>query len=294
VAEENGQPRDNIPGTALDFVFRHVSRNVGYYVNYRQVSPGFRADLGFMPQAGYRNLTGVFILAAWGNPGLWYAFMNAISTIEYETDFDGDLIYKAITLTTNYHGPSQTQITLKGNLGKRVFMGNIFSTNSVEANFSILPNASLQVRLGGAYGNQVDYVNVRPAVQVMFNPGIQYKAGKSITINLDHVYEQLNVDAGRLYTANVSNLQIQYHFSRRAFFRTILQYIDYRYNTENYVSYQDPEYKHLFTQVLFSYRLNPQTMLFLGYSDDYYGIGYSPIKQTNRTLFLKVGYALVL
>lgn len=288
------QPDGHIKGTALDFVFRHVSRNIGYYVNYRQVSPGFRADLGFMPQAGYRNVTGVFIAAAWGGPELWYTFMNAISSMEYEVDFDGELIYKSLNLTGNYYGPSQIQLTLHGNLGQRRFLGRTFNTNMAQGYFSIQPSGALKLWLGGSYGNQIDFVNGRPGNRVMLNPGLSYRLGRHVAVYLDHIFEQLKVDSGRLYTANVSNLRLEYHFNRRSFLRTIMQYVDYKYNVANYMEPVDPRFKHLFTQVLFSYRLNPQTMLFLGYSDDYYGLAYNPLKQTNRTVFLKVGYALVL
>jgi hypothetical protein len=35
-------------------------------------------------------------------------------------------------------------------------------------------------------------------------------------------------------------------------------------------------------------------VLFLGYSDDYFGFIDIPLKQNNSTFFLKIGYALVL
>jgi hypothetical protein len=73
-----------------------------------------------------------------------------------------------------------------------------------------------------------------------------------------------------------------------------LQYADFNYNSALYGSEIDPVFRHLFSQVLFSYKINPQTVLFLGYSDDYYGYSYIPLKHNNYTLFLKIGYALVL
>jgi hypothetical protein len=54
----------------------------------------------------------------------------------------------------------------------------------------------------------------------------------------------------------------------------------------------DPEYRRLFMQFLFSYKLNPRTVLFLGYSDNYLGLLDVPLKQSDRTFFLKIGYAL--
>jgi hypothetical protein len=52
--------------------------------------------------------------------------------------------------------------------------------------------------------------------------------------------------------------------------------------------------KDLFTQILFSYKINPQTVLFLGYSDTYDGNQDINMLQNTWTVFLKLGYALVL
>ena len=46
----------------------------------------------------------------------------------------------------------------------------------------------------------------------------------------------------------------------------------------------------MFGQFLFSYKVNPQTVLFIGYSDDRVGPQDDPLVQTSRTFFLKVGY----
>jgi hypothetical protein len=54
----------------------------------------------------------------------------------------------------------------------------------------------------------------------------------------------------------------------------------------------DPKSESLFSQFLFSYKINPQTVFFLGYSDDYYGDQNFWLTQTNRTVFCKIGYAL--
>ena len=108
------------------------------------------------------------------------------------------------------------------------------------------------------------------------------------------MYESLNVEAGRLYTANVSYLRLVYQFNRRTFLRTMLQYVYYKYNPENFLFPIDPEEKRFFSQFLFSYKINPRTVLFLGYSDNYYGSRELPLAQTDRTFFLKIGYALVL
>ena len=75
------------------------------------------------------------------------------------------------------------------------------------------------------------------------------------------------------------------------FFRAILQYIDYNYNVDLYTFPRNPEYKRLATQLLFSYKLNPRTVFFLGYTDNYYGNQEFSLTQNDRTFFVKVSYA---
>lgn len=289
-----GQPEESFTGTALNFVFRHESRDIGYWVSYQQITPEFRADLGFIPQVGFRNVTAQFILASWKNPGHWYTFMNLAPTVEYEVDYNDNLIYKDFKLTYTYAGPWQSSLKLVGILGQRSYLGNVFDTDSINFYTSIQPSGVFQFWLNGSYGDYIDYDNVRPGTRWLLNPGVFIKTGRHFSINLDHAFERFTVEAGRLYTANVSNLQLVYQFSRRAFLRSILQYVDYNYNVDNYLFPLDPRFKHFFTQILFSYKINPQTMLFLGYSDDYYGFSAISLTQNNRTLFLKIGYALVL
>ncbi len=77
----------------------------------------------------------------------------------------------------------------------------------------------------------------------------------------------------------------------RAFARVILQYLDLRRDAALYAAAIEPKTGHLFSQWLFSFKLNPQTVLFLGYSDNRRGEGAVGLTQTDRTFFVKVGYA---
>jgi len=294
VAREYAQPENTFTGTALVFAFIHASRNIGYQFYYWQVSPGFRADLGYIPQVGYRRYVGIFIAADWRNPGHWYTFLNIQPKLDYEVDYDNRLIYKKLSLKSNYFGPLQSRCQLQGEIGKQSFMGEVFDISQGEFYAGIQPSASLVLEFYTVIGNQIDFANRRQGRQFTINPKVTYKAGRHFSMSLEHVIQQFNVDAGRLYTANVSNLTAIYQFNRRAFLRAILQYVNYNYNVDHYTFPLDSQFKSLFSQVLFSYKINPQTMLFLGYSDDHYGFGHIPLRQTNRTFFLKIGYALVM
>jgi hypothetical protein len=78
--------------------------------------------------------------------------------------------------------------------------------------------------------------------------------------------------------------------------RAIVQFYHEERDPELYLDPEDvgAEASWLGSQVLFSYKINPQTVFFLGYSDAHFGGEPSGIVQTDRTLFAKIGYAFLL
>ena len=94
-----------------------------------------------------------------------------------------------------------------------------------------------------------------------------------------------------VFVANLVNMNLAYQFTSRMFARAVLSYLDISRNEALYTNSVNENDNDLFTQFLFSYKVNPQTLLYLGYSDDRYGEGEELMRQVDRTLFLKVGYA---
>lgn len=294
VVSQYNQPEGKFAGGALDFIYVHLTRDVLLTGHYQDVTPNFRSDVGFADQTGtkFYELGGRY---TWRQPrGHWYTILAAGSGYYYMTDYHKQLLQRSLQAYIIYYGPLQSYCWIQTNFGKRTYWGEEFSDNTLDISAQLRPSGSLYLWFSGAFGDRIDYSNVQAGTRVRLNPGIQYNPGRHFHMGIDHVFERLNVDAGKLYTANLTNLRMIYQFNRRAFLRTILQYADYQYNSQLYLQPRDPEFKHLFTQVLFSYKINPQTVLFLGYSDDYYGYSNISLNQNNRTFFMKIGYALVL
>jgi hypothetical protein len=294
IAAENNQPLGNLSGTVFDLLYNHRTEHVELWGRYQRITPNFRADLGLIRQAGFKALEvgGAYIWRH--NPGYWYTILKIDSIYLLEKDEEGNLLLEAFLGRLIYNGPLQSSFNLNVNIGKKSFMGVKFDDRYLDFNIGLHPSGSLMLKLNGFFGDQVDITNGQAGTRLSFNPVIQYKIGRHLLVGLDHVFEKLTVNAGHLYTANLTNLRLIYQFSRRFFLRTTLQYADFYYNSALYSVNIDPVFRHLFSQVLFSYKINPQTVLFLGYSDDYYGYDDIPLKQNNRTLFLKIGYALAL
>jgi len=294
VALDYNQSRDKLKGTALDLYYYHNTDTLDWFFIYNDISPNFRADVGFITQAGFRYANGGLRYTWRRNPGHWYSKITAISQYEQEKDYDNNLLYEAFNFYLGYQGPIQSFFATSLNIGKRYYRGVLFDENNMSFEAGLRPSGSLSVAIKGALGDRIDYANIRAGNRIKLNPIIQYNLGRRLSLVFDHAFEKLNVEQGRLYTANLSNFHFVYQFNRRAFLRTIFQYVYYKYNSGLYSFSIDPKFKHLFTQILFSYKINPQTVLFLGYSDDYYGYLQIPLTQSNRTFFLKIGYALVL
>jgi len=99
------------------------------------------------------------------------------------------------------------------------------------------------------------------------------------------------VAGGRLFTANLTEVRAVYYLSSRMFMRAIAQYTDIDRNAALYTGSVAPNTKRLFSQFLFSYKLNARTVALLGYADNARGDRTIDVTRTDRTFFAKIGYA---
>jgi hypothetical protein len=289
-----GQPMDTFTDTALDLYYSHDTRNLDFHAGYQDIGGEFRADLGFIPQVGIRHLYGGFDYTWYAKPGKWWTDFVLDGSYDQVTDETGNLLSRGVDFALTYEGPAQSHALIEYLRKREVYGDRVFDQDRFFIHNCMNPIGSMHVWMNIYFGDRIDYVNLRPGRRFNISPGILYYIGMHWQLELSHTFERMRVESERLYTANQSEARLAYHFNKRMFLRAILQYVDYRYNTAMYLDEIDPEFRHLFTQLLFSYKLNPQTVLFLGYTDNYLGHQGMGLPQVNRTVFLKIGYALVM
>lgn len=214
-------------GSAFDFFYTHNTQHVYIYGHYQNVGANFRAYVGFFDQADNILLDGGGEYRWRRNPGHWFTRISLGSGYIHEIDHDKNLLRKGFHGWLYYRGPFQSGVNLDVNTSKRTFMGKEFTDNTLYFSGWVRPSGSLYLWLSGAFGDRVDFTNAQDGTRVRLNHGVRYNLGRHLDIELGHTYEKLNVEDGRLYTANISNIQLVYQFSRRAFLRTILQYVNY-------------------------------------------------------------------
>ena len=199
---------------------------------------------------------------------------------------------------------SRTQYpeALAGESGQRVrpFSGHAFSYRG-QTDYNFRQNFGADIRPSGAFslyanasiGGAVDFANARKADQLRFTFGGSYNLFGRVDGEIDHTTQALDVVGGRLLTARLTQGQVVYHLGLRTFVRAILQFTDITRDPSLYSFPIAPETRRVFSQYLFSYKLNPQTVVLVGYSDNASGTQTVDLTRTDRTLFMKIGYAWV-
>jgi hypothetical protein len=152
-------------------------------------------------------------------------------------------------------------------------------------------------------GDDVDFANQRPGRGVTLAAQTTVRPTDHLTLQLNGSRRWLDVSpAGggvlgdrdaRLFTAEVARVKATYTFTSRAFLRLIAQ----RVRTVRDLGLYDPAlgFAHreegVTGSALLSYKLNWQTVLFLGYSDDRALAVDDRLAPAGREIFLKVSYA---
>ena len=96
-----------------------------------------------------------------------------------------------------------------------------------------------------------------------------------------------------MYTASVERLKTTYSFSAKSLVRVIGQYVSTDRNPARYTFRVTPHDGSFTGSVLYSYKLNWQTVLFLGYGDDRVLTENNDLAKLDRSVFLKVSYAFL-
>jgi len=155
------------------------------------------------------------------------------------------------------------------------------------------PTGSWSVGLNGNVGDALDYANQRQGFETRFAPVVDFRLGRNFE-GVQHTYQTLEADGGRVFTANLSQLGGVYNFSTRSLLRAMVQFRRTDRDPALYLEPVDRRSESVFAEILYSYKLNPQTVFFLGYSDALLDDDVlHGLTATDRTWFLKIGYAWI-
>ena len=293
VVEEFDQPQGTFDDWAGEVVYIHDTRTWEWWAAYSDIGTDFRADLGFMPQVDYRHGE-VGLGYTWNAvEGSWYSRLNLKTKVAQTEDQDGFLLFHEDVVQFTVEGPLQSHSVLRPSRAREGYNGQEFAFNQLRLHVCAKPNGHSHAWLNVLTGGQIDYANTRKGDVLNLNGGFWYRLGRHLRVEPTYTWERMDVDEGWLYTASIAQLAASWQFNTRFFVRAILQYVDDEFNPDLYSDGRDSEYRNLFTQLLFSYKVNPRTVLFVGYSDSSVGSQDYGLTKAARSVFAKIGYAWV-
>ncbi|MFY9550110.1 MAG: DUF5916 domain-containing protein [Thermoanaerobaculia bacterium] len=274
----------------------HTTRRWDWTLTYTDFASGFRADDGFVPQAGYREGEGDIGYRFF--PAGFFSRLRPLVGGNYVGDRTGDLISRRYFPGVSF----QAQWGLRGELDYNFEAVRIDRQNLEFDRFVWTLAASPsrlvpRLTLGGNYGEQPDVSNVRVGTGGTVHATAVIRPTDHLGLDLvaerQWIDETVDGRKGRLFTALVARAKAIYVFNSRMLVRVIGQYVETTRDPTLWtipVAAKDGAFA---GSALFSYKLNWQTVLFVGYGDNRALVedGSFALQPADRQFFLKVSYA---
>ena len=293
VASEFEQPSGDFDGSAAHVGYDYDSRNWFGYLRYRDRSAGFRADSGFIPQVDFNQQIAGLGRVWHGAEDNWYSRIELYGDWDITHDDAGRLLEREVEAYFYVNGPMQSQLEFGGLTRDVLFDDILFHENKVSFYGEFQPRGGLKLGLFARVGDQVDFANSRLGDELRLEPFINWNVNRHLLLRYEADLVTLDTkDGADIFDAAVHDLRLTWQFSVRSFLRLTTQFQDIERNSDVYTDSVDARSRGMGRQLLYSYKLNPQTVFFLGYSDALIDDDQlSKLTTTDRTWFMKIGYA---
>ncbi len=295
VAIEFDQPLSAFDGTAAFASYDYNSRNWFAYLRHQDRSAGFRADSGFVPRVDISQQVIGLGHNWYGDEDDWYTQLQLSADWDIAHDDTGRMIEREAEFNFRIRGPMQSRIHMGGLTRDILFDDVLFKENRISFFTEFQPKGGLRLGIRSHYGDKVDFANTQLGEELRMAPFINWNVNRHLLLRLDSNFVKLDSKAGpNIFDAQVHDLRMTWQFSVRSFIRLTAQLQDVKRNQDEYIDPVDARTRDVGRQLLYSYKLNPQTVFFLGYSDALIeDDDLSRLTTTDRTWFMKIGYAWV-
>jgi hypothetical protein len=278
----------------------HSTRTWDWDLQRLDIGDEFRADVGFVPQVGVRSSTAALGRSFWVEEGPFRRIHPFLRVIDTEGT-DGSLLLRRYDPAIEFQGLWNGYMSFERRTDRVRAGDRLFDADYYVVNVQMSPSQRIgDVALAVTSGGDVDFANQRPARSLSLDLQGTVRPTDHLSLQLNGDRRWLDVSPtgtgprnARLFTATVARVKATYVFTSRASLRLIVQ----RVRTTRDAALYDPAQDVLGREedvagsALFSYKINWQTVLFLGYSDDR-SLGVDDqLAPAGRTLFFKISYA---
>jgi hypothetical protein len=303
VGRFGGQPAE-LEGDAWRVEYRYGSRNWFGQVWHQELDPSFRADSGFIGRVDVVQDRVQANRTFYANPGAWWTEWGVGFQSGRSETTDGQFMNRNFQPYISFEGPLQSYAEMGGGTREEYWNGVVYDLQGAFMYGQFRPRSGLNINMQLQDGEQIDFANSRLADARGYRPQIEWNATRHLLVRLRYSSDRLSTKEGAMiFDAKLTDLRLTWQFNVRSFVRLTLQDQDI---DRNLAVYMDPDNdpntpppalppartKTLASQLLYSYKLNPQTVLFAGYSDNSIeDVSTRAMEMTGRTLFFKLSYA---
>jgi len=291
-----GSDTNNVTSAAAQFAWNHNTEHLDVGTTYKDFGTGFRADTGFVPQVGYREI--------YGESGYTFRPKGFLSRIrpfvmmdrQVERD-SGATIYQAVIPAVGMDTKMSGSMQFKMEHSNVRADDTVFPRNQLQWFAQFSPSRVIQrVEADGSLGTEVDFVNVRLGRGGAVNFSATIIPTNHLVLDLIANTAFLHVDdtAGvsrPLYTSRVQRVRANYSFTARSFVRVIGQYVSTDRDPSLFLTPQPAHDGFFGSSILLAYKINWQSVMYLGYGDDRMLDQQQHLQKFDRQVFVKVAYA---
>ena len=289
---------------AWQLEFNHTKRNWWLSAYHKHKGEDFRADLGFVNKIDNKESqvrSGYVFFpesSIWNKVEFWVG-------VDQETNIGNELISDNAEIQLNLNGVMQSRIST--GIGKQTKVGLRFdpsiikitgNTSQFDLDFSffygeIRPFANFYISNLLLKTDAIDYANNRKGNKIQLLPIVQWDINEAFNIRVEHTYEKMKVLNDELYTANLTDLRVNYQFNSDSKVRLSLIQNNVVFNPSNYTFKIDKKSKSLGAQLVYSYRFDALSAFYLGLSSNAIDNNTVQGLTTNqKNVFLKLSHTL--
>lgn len=275
----------------------HTRRTHGWLLEVQDIGDDFRADAGFVPQVGFRQAIGEASLRFYPTKGLFHRVRPYVRA-RYDTDREGDVLFQRTFPGISFEGKWNSFAELNYFFDRVRAGDRLFDLQQFSWYLQLSPSLVLNdIGFDGWFGDEVDFDNLRAGEAVTIGARATVRPTNHLELRLNGNLRWLDLAEGphtgeRLFTAQVARLRATYTFTARSFLRLIGQQVWTERDPDLYTFEVAPEDEAFSASALFAYKLNWQTVLYLGYGDEQVlAETTGQLEPFGRELFLKISYA---
>jgi hypothetical protein len=312
-ASASGEADEARRGAAYEIRLTRGGRHLWYNLAYRDISPHFRADLGFVPRIDLRQID-QFVAYQWRpRRGRLVAFGPSLFASAL-ADHSGRLQDWVVRPQWRFEWKGQTELEVGPTEALERFEGIDFRRHATRVFFRTEALGWLVWSTSYTWGTGINFVpaeGLAPflADSVTLRSGLSIRPVPRLTYEQTYIFTRLatrpsavpmGMEPGvPIFTNHLARARVNVQFTRAWSLRVIVDFSGVARNAT--LAALDPR-KRLTADVLLAYQLNPWSAVYVGYTDTYenlvpglagpLGRLAAPTTSVARQLFVKTSYLL--